>query len=126
MADLILRDADPDLIERVKRLADLRDCSVQKALVFLLDRGLRAAHPTAGAPAALDARVLAEAISALEQVPDDPGFALIGRAATPPAPRAAPDESVHAAMPVAGVALPTARFRGPGPGSLFDPVSDGR
>jgi hypothetical protein len=42
-----------------------------------------------------EAHALEAAIAALEHVPDDPGFALIGRAqASLPQPAAAPDQSI--------------------------------
>lgn len=80
MPDLILRDIEPGLLDRVRRLADARGSSLEDALRLLLDRGLACtSDPHAGLDD-LDARVLQEAILALEQVPSDPGFALIGRA----------------------------------------------
>lgn len=94
MTDLIMRDAEPALVERVQRWADRRGWSLHDALVFLVDRGLASTAEPDGSLAAFDARVLEEAIIALENVPNDPGFALIGRAAPPPPARAAPDQSI--------------------------------
>jgi len=94
MTDLILSNVEPALLQRVKRLAEMRGWSVPEALVFLLDRGLSRTDERGDGLAALDTRVLEEAISALERVPDDPGFALIGRAPPPPSPCPAPDQAV--------------------------------
>ena len=81
MPDLILRDIEPAMLERVQRLAAARGWSVQQALVWLLDRGLASSNADRRGLEGFDARVLEEALVALENVPSDPGFALIGRAA---------------------------------------------
>lgn len=94
MPDLILRNIEPAMLERVQRLADAHGWSVQQALVCLLDRGLASSTATDDALDAFDTRVLEEALVALENVPSDPGFALIGRAAPPPPTRDAPDQSI--------------------------------
>jgi hypothetical protein len=61
---------------------------VCEALVFLVHRGLADAEAGDDADTdelrAIDARVLEEARIALEKVPNDPGFALIGRVGRPP------------------------------------------
>lgn len=94
MPELILRDIDPAMLERVRHWADAQSMSLDAAVVALLARGL--AHSAEiGDLQAFDARVLQEAIIALEKVPSDPGFALIGRAA-PSAPPVAhpPDQAI--------------------------------
>lgn len=98
MPDLILRDIQPTLLDRVRRLADARGTTVEDALLELLDRGLACTGDANGAVDDTDARVLQEAIAALENVPSDPGFALIGRAAPiVPAATAGPDQAIAVA-----------------------------
>jgi hypothetical protein len=103
MPDLILRDIEPTVLTRVTRWADARGWSVDAAVVWLLERGLVRSSEVTDLEE-FDARVLREAIAALEQVPSDPGFALIGRPIPEP-PRPAPeppDQSIiSTAMPPA-------------------------
>lgn len=98
MPDLILRDIEPSLHDHVKRLAHARGCSLQAALVALLDRGLACTEDLGDDLDDIDARVLQDAIIALENLPSDPGFALIGRAApiSPPVEDAS-DQAIAAA-----------------------------
>ena len=84
MTDLIVRNIDPSLVERVKQFADARGWSLQDALVSLLDRGLAGDDYIDGALDSDHARVLKDAIAALESVPSDSGFGLIGRAESIP------------------------------------------
>lgn len=103
MTDLIVRNIEPSLVERVKRFADARGWSLQDALVSLLDRGLAWNDYIDGALDGDHARVLKDAIIALENVPSDPGFGLIGRAEpTSPPMHDASDQSS-----AAGETLPT-------------------
>lgn len=98
MPDLILRNIEPTLLDRVKRLADGRGCSLQAVLVALLDRGLACTEDLGDDLDDVDTRVLQEACIALQNLPSDPGFALIGRAApiSPPV-EDAPDQAIAAA-----------------------------
>ena len=84
MTDIVLKDADPVLVDRIKRVADARGWTLPRALQSLLEQGL---HVYEGdGSVRLDnseADALQAAIAAMEQVPDDPGYAAIGRA-TPP------------------------------------------
>lgn len=97
MPDLILRDIPPALVARVRLVADARGTSLEEAMLELLDRGLACGDDRRGRLDDGDARALQEAIAALESVPSDPGFALIGRAVPPPtAARAAPDQAIAA------------------------------
>ena len=96
MTDLVLRDIDPLLAERLKRLGEARGWAVHDTLLRVLEQGLHACeghgpvHLEANEAGALEA-----AIAAMEQVPSDPGFALIGRAGAPPPPPAdEPDQSI--------------------------------
>ena len=99
MPDLILRDIEPDLLDRVRRLADTRGCSLEASLLDLLQQGLACVRELDDSLDDFDARVLREAIAALESVPSDPGFALIGR----PVPDStagveAPDQAIAPAL----------------------------
>lgn len=97
MPDLILRDIPPALVARVRQVADARGTSLEEAMLELLDRGLACDDDRRGRLDDGDARALQEAIAALENVPSDPGFALIGRAVPPPiAASAAPDQAIAA------------------------------
>ncbi|TWT22375.1 hypothetical protein FQY83_04920 [Luteimonas marina] len=82
MTDIVLKDADPVLVDRIKRVADTRGWTMPRALQYLLEQGL---HVYEGDGAVRfdnsEADVLQAAIAALEQVPDDPGYAAIGRVA---------------------------------------------
>ena len=83
MTDIVLKDADPVLFDRIRRVADARGWTLPRALQYLLEQGL---HVYEGdGSVRLDnseADALQAAIAALEQVPDDPGYAAIGRAAS--------------------------------------------
>jgi len=80
MTDIMLRDADPVLVDRIKRLADARGWPMPQAMLYLLEQGLHVYEGDGGKR--LDNResdALAEAIAALEGIPDDAGYAKIGR-----------------------------------------------
>lgn len=96
MTDIVLRDIDPLLFERIRRIGDARGWDVADTLLQVLTHGLEG-FEGGGAPVFADAEshALEAAIAALEHVPNDPGFALIGRAqAATPAPAAEPDQSI--------------------------------
>lgn len=79
MTDLIVKDIDDALVERITAFAAAQGWGQARTLRFLLEQGLRA--NVGDERSSFDAdedTVLAAAISALEQVPDDT-FALIGR-----------------------------------------------
>ncbi len=80
MTDIVLRDADPILIDRIRRVAQARDWTMAHAMQYLLEQGL---HVYEGDGSVrfdnTEADALAAMIKALEQVPDDPGYASIGR-----------------------------------------------
>lgn len=95
MSDIVLRDIDPMLEGRIRQLADARGWTLPQALQWLLEQGLHAYEQ--GKAVRLDpgeSDVLQEAIAALEGVPDDPGFSLIGRELPAPASREEPDQSI--------------------------------
>jgi len=85
VTDLVLRDIDTVLADRIRRLAETRGWSMHDTLRTLLEQGLYACE--SGSEVRLDDReadALKSAIAALEQVADDSGFGLIGRAPEPP------------------------------------------
>ena len=84
MTDIVLHDIDPVLLERIRRVANARSWSLQDCLMHLLEHGLFACESRMAARFDdSDARALQEAIAALEGVPSDPGFAMIGRVEPP-------------------------------------------
>ena len=97
MTDIILRDVDAVLAERIRRIGEAHGWSPSETLLHLLEYGLHACEGDGVGrldPAERD--VLGSAIQAMEQVPDDPGFALIGRAAAEPTGASdGPDQSIR-------------------------------
>ena len=82
MTDLIVKDVDDGLVERITAYAAAQGWGQARTLRFLLEQGLRASIGDERSSFDADEdTVLAAAISALEQVPDDT-FALIGRSPT--------------------------------------------
>jgi len=80
MTEIVLHDVDQVLVDRIKRVADTRGWTVPRTLLHLLEQGL---HVYEG-----DGRVrfdnsendvLEAALAALEGIPDDAGFAMIGK-----------------------------------------------
>ena len=85
MTEIVLRDLDPALLERIAGYANAQGWGQARTLRFLLEQGLRASVGDERSTFDdAESDVLAAAIDALEQVPDDT-FALIGRGANPPA-----------------------------------------
>ena len=85
MTEIMLRDVDDVLLDRIDRVARRSGWDLSTTLMHLLEQGLHAYEGDGelrfeGGEAA----VLQAALDALNDVPDAPGFALIGRAATPP------------------------------------------
>jgi len=85
MTEIVLRDVDQVLVDRIKRVADARGWTLPRTLLHLLEQGL---HVYEG-----DGRVhfdhsesdaLEAALAALEGIPDDTGFALIGKVPSRP------------------------------------------
>lgn len=81
MTDLILRDIDPRLAARIRRVAEANGWGLHDAILHLLERGLYASDGGALRFDSRESDVLQSAVAALERVPDDPGFSLIGRVA---------------------------------------------
>lgn len=80
MADILLRDIDPALIERVNRVAASNAWSSDQSLRRVLEQGLHALELEASLRLSdREESALQSAIDAMEGVADDPGFALIGR-----------------------------------------------
>lgn len=81
MSDIILHDIDPVLADRIQRISHGRGWSLPDTLLRLLEHGLQVCEGK-GAPRLNDREsgALEAAVCALEQVPNDAGFALIGRA----------------------------------------------
>lgn len=82
MTDIVLRDIDAILADRLKLLAGQRGWDMHHTLLTVLEQGLYACE--SGALVHLDdreANALQQAIAALEKVSDDAGFGLIGRVA---------------------------------------------
>jgi hypothetical protein len=92
--EIVLRDIDPVLAERIRRVAEARRWSLPQALMHLLEQGLYVVEADINIRFSdTDSDALKEAIAALEQVPNDPGFSLIGRVERPDEPTA-PDEGL--------------------------------
>ena len=88
MTDLVLRDIDPILADRIKRLANARGWDMHQCLQVLIEQGLYACE--SGLHVHFDDResnALQNAIAAMETVANDSGYGLIGRAPEPPPPQ---------------------------------------
>ena len=80
MTDLVLRDLAPDLTGRIRKLAELQGRSMHEVVAEVLDAGVHACEVKLRKQLDLEEQAaLKEAIAALERVPDDAGFGLIGR-----------------------------------------------
>jgi hypothetical protein len=80
MSEIILRDIDAVLLERLQRVAEAHGWTQQSALMQILEQGLFVCEgELSGSLSDADARALQEAIAAMESVPSDLGFARIGR-----------------------------------------------
>jgi hypothetical protein len=86
MTDIVLQDIDPVLADRIRGLAQARGWGMHETLLKLIEHGLYHCEDAdaAGNFDSREAGVLQAAIAALEQVPDDAGFALIGRVEAAP------------------------------------------
>lgn len=79
MTEIVLRDIDEVLLERIRRVADRRGWALSRALLHLLEQGLYAVEGDGRLSFDnSEADVLQAAIAALESVPDGV-FSLIGQ-----------------------------------------------
>lgn len=85
MTDLVLRDIDPALAERIRKVAQTNGWAVHQTILHLIERGLYASEGGALRFDGSESDVMQSVIAALETVPNDPGFSLIGRIGDPPA-----------------------------------------
>lgn len=84
MTEITLRDIDPVLADRIRRVAEARRWDLPRTLQHLVEQGLYAVEADMNVRLSdTDSDALREAIAALEQVPSDPGFAMIGRVERP-------------------------------------------
>lgn len=84
MTEIVLRDIDPVLADRIRRVAESRRWDLSRTLQHLLEQGLYAVEADMNVRFSdTDSDVLRAAIAALEDVPNDPGFSLIGRVERP-------------------------------------------
>lgn len=79
MTDLVLRDIDPVLATRIRRVAETNGWTLHQTILHLIERGLFASEGGALRFDSAESDVMQSAIAALECVPNDPGFSLIGR-----------------------------------------------
>ncbi len=90
MTDLVLRDIDPVLAERIRKVARTNGWDVHETILHLIERGLYASEGGALRFDGSESDVMQSVIAALETVPNDPGFSLIGRIGDPPPAEAEP------------------------------------
>lgn len=80
MNDIVLKNLDEALLERIDRIARRSGWDRSTAAVHLLEQGLNASEgQVVPRLEGGEADVLQAAFAALNDVPDDPGFARIGR-----------------------------------------------
>lgn len=79
MTDLVLRDIDPILAERIRKVSEANGWTMHQTILHLIERGLYASEGGALRFDGTESDVLQSVIAALETVPNDPGFSLIGR-----------------------------------------------
>ena len=79
MTDLVLRDIDPILAERIRKVSEANGWTMHQTILHLIERGLYASEGAALRFDSKESDVLQSVIAALEGVPNDSGFSLIGR-----------------------------------------------
>lgn len=80
MPEIMLNDVDEMLLDRVGRVAARCGWDLSSAMLHLLEQGLRAHENSSQVRfEGGEAEALQAALEALSSVPDDPGFAMIGR-----------------------------------------------
>jgi hypothetical protein len=88
MTDLVLRDIDPMLAARIRKVAEANGWTIHQTILHLIERGLFASEGGALRFDSQESDVMQSVIAALETVPNDPGFSLIGRVEVAPPPEA--------------------------------------
>lgn len=83
MTDLVLRDIEPQLAARIRKVAETNGWTLHETILHLIERGLFASEGGALRFDSAETDVMQSVIAALETVPNDPGFSLIGRTAAP-------------------------------------------
>ena len=80
MTEIVLHDIDDVLVDRIRRVAAARGWSVPTTLLHLLEQGLHAYEGDGRVHFDTSENdVLEAAVAALESIPSDAGFALIGK-----------------------------------------------
>lgn len=83
MTDLVLRDIEPQLAARIRKVSETNGWTLHETILHLIERGLFASEGGALRFDSSETDVMQSVIAALETVPNDPGFALIGRTDAP-------------------------------------------
>jgi hypothetical protein len=88
MTDLVLRDIDPIMAARIRKVAEMNGWTVHETILHLIERGLYASEGGALRFDSKESDVMQSVIASLETLPNDPGFSLIGRigGSAPPEP----------------------------------------
>ncbi|MFT3670025.1 MAG: hypothetical protein QM795_15970 [Pseudoxanthomonas sp.] len=75
MTDIVLKDVDPILAERIRRVSQARGWTVHDTIFNLLEQGLFVCEAEVrGGLSDREVNALADAISALKDVPSGKGF----------------------------------------------------
>lgn len=83
MTDLVLRDIDPNMAARIRKVAEANGWTVHETIMHLIERGLYASEGGALRFDSKESDVMQSVIAALETIPNDPGYSLIGRVDAP-------------------------------------------
>ncbi len=81
MTDLVLRDIDPNMAARIRKVAEMNGWTMHDTIMHLIERGLYASEGGALRFDSKESDVMQSVIASLETLPNDPGFSLIGRLA---------------------------------------------
>jgi hypothetical protein len=91
MTDLVLRDIDPIMAARIRKVAEANGWTVHETILHLIERGLYASEGGALRFDSKESDVMQSVIASLETLPNDPGFSLIGRIGHPAPPEPQPE-----------------------------------
>ena len=83
MTDLVLRDIDPIMAARIRKVADANGWTMHETIFHLIERGLYASEGGALRFDSKESDVMQSVIASLETLPNDAGFSLIGRLGAP-------------------------------------------